>query len=305
MVEASLDKAPSKAQSKAESLQEALVQSSIFKAPSAVPSTNSASAKEAAVQSSITMAPSEVPAIGDKSHTNPFGQSSIAQEPGQGPKLTFVVEPQLNKAAPGVGFAETAKPVIRQADVEISEPQAVAHHGRKTGRVLAVKPSGAVTSKQVGAAASKPANSGPSKGSSSSDSTATVDVSQAKNGNQTYVQLMSRTMESLLAEMKGECTKNGANFAVIFIPSRAQMSPTPGMETNFFNITYADEIRLVTKGCSAEHIPCFDGERAAERVAPVMRPDLFYLMHMNAIGHKLFAGQIEPFIAQLIGKTNK
>jgi len=29
-----------------------------------------------------------------------------------------------------------------------------------------------------------------------------------------------------------------ANLPVACIPCRAQLSPTPGMETNFFNITY-------------------------------------------------------------------
>src|SRR5262249_53686178 len=153
-----------------------------------------------------------------------------------------------NQAAPTVGFSKTqfgrsSHLIMRQADVEISDVQ--------IGRSVKLNRS------------VKPGSPNPEKASSQA-----IDVSKAKNGNATYVQLMSHTMESLLSEMRKECTQHGSKFAVVFIPSRAQLSPTPGMEKDFFGITYADEIRLISRGCAAEQIPVFNGECAVERIAP-------------------------------------
>jgi hypothetical protein len=129
-----------------------------------------------------------------------------------------------------------------------------------------------------------------------------VDPSKAKNGNKTYVELMTHTMDSLLLAMQDECQRNGARMAVLLVPCRAQLSPTPGMETTFFNITYADEIAILKNICAKEHIPCFDGEAAAETVPAADRPGMFYLMHMNAKGHKFLASKLTPFLQEQISR---
>jgi hypothetical protein len=124
------------------------------------------------------------------------------------------------------------------------------------------------------------------------------------NGNTAYIQMLSRTMRSLLARMNADCAQNGAKFAVVFLPCRAEASPAPGLENSFFNITYSDEVRMVQQGCDTEKIPTLNGEVAIEQIPPAKRPGLFFLVHMNREGHKFFADQLYPFIRQLVPASN-
>jgi hypothetical protein len=120
------------------------------------------------------------------------------------------------------------------------------------------------------------------------------------DGNTAYIQMLARTMRSLLAKMNDECAQHGARFAVVLMPCRAEACPVPGLENSFFNITYSDEVRMVQQGCDAEKIPTLNGEVALEQMPAAKRPGLFFLVHMNREGHKFFADQLYPFIRQLM-----
>jgi len=123
-----------------------------------------------------------------------------------------------------------------------------------------------------------------------------AEPAKVANGNTRFIQLLSRTMRSLLLKMNNECGQNGAKFAVVFLPCRAEASPVAGLENSFYNITYSDEIHMVQQGCDSEHIPTLNGEAALEQVPAAKRPGFFFLVHMNREGHKFFADQLYPFI---------
>ncbi len=71
------------------------------------------------------------------------------------------------------------------------------------------------------------------------------------------------------------------------------------METSFFNISYNDEISIMSDICRSENIPLFNAEAAAEAIPQAERPSMFYLMHMNAKGHEYLASKLYPFLFQL------
>ena len=113
-------------------------------------------------------------------------------------------------------------------------------------------------------------------------------------------------MQALLEAMQYECTEHGSKFALVFLPSRAQLCPSVGMQTDFFNLTYKDEERIVSNACNQLHIPYFDGEESAEHeLASDKRADLFYLMHFNAKGHEFFANQVFPFFEEQVKSGSK
>jgi len=126
----------------------------------------------------------------------------------------------------------------------------------------------------------------------------------AQNGNPAYIQLMTRTMHSLLIRMNEECAQNGSKLAVVFLPCRAEASPVAGLENSFYDITYADEVRMVEQACQSEHIPTFNGEARLEQAPAANRPELFYLVHMNQQGHQFFANQLFPFIQQQVNAAH-
>jgi lysophospholipase L1-like esterase len=143
----------------------------------------------------------------------------------------------------------------------------------------------------------------PSKGASAlSTSSATPQpaVDQKAKAKQIYVDLMSRTMGSLLREMKSECENHGARFAMVTMPCRAALCPTANLETAFFNMTYQDEINILQKLCSDENIPFIDAETEAAKLKQADQLSLFYAVHLRAPGHVFLAKQLEPFLAESI-----
>jgi lysophospholipase L1-like esterase len=118
-----------------------------------------------------------------------------------------------------------------------------------------------------------------------------------------YAKIVSTTLSSIVAEMKGECEKNGAKFAIVSLPVRAQLCPLIGMETAFGTIDYPQELDAVSKICAAQNIPYFDVEAAAEKLPPAKRESLFYVVHLAPQGHEFIANQIAPFVkAQFVNE---
>ena len=211
-------------------------------------------------------------------------QSSINHAPRSMPHVRFVVAPQLNptKSAQNAGGQAAAMGSRfrqeQQADLEktnnerpsVSSETTEGASSQTGGDTKAVTPAGS-------AASSTPT---------------------AANGNGVYVKLMARTMHSLIAEMQNMCRTHEARLAVLVMPSRAQLSPAPGMEANFYNITYADEINIIEQICAEEHLPMLNAEASFEKIPAKNRSGMFYLMHMNAKGHKALAAPLNAFLLQ-------
>jgi lysophospholipase L1-like esterase len=121
-----------------------------------------------------------------------------------------------------------------------------------------------------------------------------------------YTQVISKTLQSLMTEMRAECTKSGAKFAVVSLPVRAELCPLIGMETAFGTINYAQELDAVQKICTTQKIPYLNLEAAAETSLPLQkRESLFYVVHLAPEGHQFIARKIAPFIKeQFASKTN-
>ncbi|HEY9772804.1 MAG TPA: SGNH/GDSL hydrolase family protein [Planktothrix sp.] len=197
-------------------------------------------------------------------------QSSIMRAPANAPKVELVMEPQLRVKK----NSAQAKPQGETNDK--SAPDS------KIG-------TNAIATKPVSDAAAEK-----------------VDLNNAKNGNANYVKLMTNTLNALLEAMQFDCKQHGSKFAVVLMPSRAELCPTPGMETNFFNLTYKDEEKAVTDSCEQLHIPYFNSEAVTETEIPQdKRADMFYLMHFNGKGHATFANEAYPFFAEQVGQSVK
>lgn len=112
-----------------------------------------------------------------------------------------------------------------------------------------------------------------------------------------YTKMVTHTLESLMTEMRAECSKSGARFAVVSLPVRAQLCPLIGMETAFGTIDYPQELDAVEKICTKNKIPFLNVEAVAESTLTMPeREALYYVVHLAPDGHEFIARQIEPFI---------
>jgi lysophospholipase L1-like esterase len=117
-----------------------------------------------------------------------------------------------------------------------------------------------------------------------------------------FVELLTRTLGSLFAEMKSESTKHGAKFCVVAMPCRAALCPSPGTSGDTFALNYPDEVEVVKKLCLDHSIPIFDSETAMAELTPFMRSGNFYTNHMTPKGHAFMAKALGPFIEKQIQK---
>jgi hypothetical protein len=114
-----------------------------------------------------------------------------------------------------------------------------------------------------------------------------------------YTRLILQTLDSLLVDMRNECTARGAKFAVALMPVRAQVSPLIGQERAFGSIDYSQEVASIQQLLAHENIPCLNVEAAAEQLPPQKKESLFYIVHLAPPGHALVANQMVPFVKQL------
>jgi hypothetical protein len=119
---------------------------------------------------------------------------------------------------------------------------------------------------------------------------------EAQAGRNNYIGLITRTQASLYAEMLKECTAHKAKLIVIALPSRPTLSPMPCVETEFFHISYPQEIEMISGMLGKLGIPVFDSEKAATTIPKDEVNKLFYSMHLTPAGHEYLARSISPFV---------
>jgi hypothetical protein len=116
-----------------------------------------------------------------------------------------------------------------------------------------------------------------------------------------FMGLLTRTLGSLLAEMKSESAKHGARFVVVAMPSKSYLCPGPGAAIkDGFDLPYPDEVNLVKKLCADDTIPIFDAEAAMAKLEPIVRTCEFYSNHLTPRGHAFVAKSLQPFIEKQI-----
>ena len=214
-------------------------------------------------------------------------QSSINHAPQSMPHVRFVVAPQLSqqKSAPSAGGQAAAMGARFRQEQQADSDRAGNENLNSANASEKSRTNSSSAAADTTAAATTPATAGTAS-------------APAANGNGVYVKLMARTMHSLIAEMQSMCLAHDARLAVLVMPSRAQLCPARGMEANFYNITYADEINIIEQICAEEHLPMFNAETSFEKIFAKERPSMFYLMHMNAKGHKALAAPLSGFLTE-------
>lgn len=123
---------------------------------------------------------------------------------------------------------------------------------------------------------------------------------QAAAASANYRSLISRTLGSLLLEMKKESAGVGARFAVVALPVRAALSIRSGMESKFCDMDYNDELRMLEQLCKQDGIPMFNTQNQALGLDEKEKDYLFYLVHLTPRGHKFVASQLAPAVAPLL-----
>ncbi|HEY9868926.1 MAG TPA: SGNH/GDSL hydrolase family protein [Candidatus Obscuribacterales bacterium] len=126
-----------------------------------------------------------------------------------------------------------------------------------------------------------------------------------KDGKQVYRELVERTMGSLLAEMRSQCAKIGCKLAVVSLPVRSALCPTPGTDTEFNHIDYAGELAMMSAICRARAIPMLDCQALAQSLPMKQRPKLFYAMHLSPAGHKFMADAMYHFVAGEVAPSRR
>ncbi|RTL41018.1 MAG: SGNH/GDSL hydrolase family protein [Candidatus Melainabacteria bacterium] len=120
-----------------------------------------------------------------------------------------------------------------------------------------------------------------------------------------FLGLLTRTLGSLLAEMKAESAKHGAKFLVVAMPSRSFLCADPAAPKDGFDLPYPEEVSLVKKLCADDAIPIFDAEAAMEKLEPMLRTCEFYSNHLTPRGHAFVAKSLQPFIEKQIETESK
>lgn len=115
----------------------------------------------------------------------------------------------------------------------------------------------------------------------------------------TYTKVIVQTLDSILVEMRNECTAHGAKFAVALMPVRAQVCPLIGQERAFGDIDYTQEINAMRKIFTRENIPFVNIETTAEQLPPQKQESLFYIVHLAPPGHAFVADQMAPFLKRI------
>ncbi len=143
-------------------------------------------------------------------------------------------------------------------------------------------------------------SSASTKSSASSQSSATTQVltAKAKVAPSIYEQLITRTLGSLLYEMKTASNAAGAKFSVVALPVRSALSVRAGMETAFNNYDYDYELAMLKDICSTKNIQFVNVHSDARALDAKERDYLFYLVHLTPRGHDFVARELSPVVKQ-------
>ncbi|MBY0358823.1 MAG: hypothetical protein K2W82_12535 [Candidatus Obscuribacterales bacterium] len=109
-----------------------------------------------------------------------------------------------------------------------------------------------------------------------------------------YKELVMRTLGSLFVEMEKECAKADAQIAVVALPVRSALCPTPGMELAFNNYNYEQEVEMLNSICSDKKITLINCQQEAEKLSLQEREKLFYSIHYSPYG--------QTFVSQCLSK---
>lgn len=99
-----------------------------------------------------------------------------------------------------------------------------------------------------------------------------------------YLNLMFKTLKSMLTEMNDDCKKNGAKFAVAVAPSKLALVESKD-NIGMMDLSYAGQITEVKKICNELQIPFADMQADLQAMPREEANKCFYAMHLTPQGH--------------------
>lgn len=117
-----------------------------------------------------------------------------------------------------------------------------------------------------------------------------------------YQQLVTRTLGSLLEQMKLECQSQGSDFAVVALPVRSALYAKQGLQTSFSDFEYKDEISMLKAACLEKSLPFIDMHEPAKKLSARDRDYLFYLVHLTPRGHEFLEAELREPASALVAK---
>lgn len=123
---------------------------------------------------------------------------------------------------------------------------------------------------------------------------------QRQKSKKTFDDLLTRTLNSLIGEMKSQCLRHGSQFCVVAMPCKSDLCPTDGTSIDSFAIQFPEEVNIVNKICAEHSIPFLDSETPARNLDRYKKDGLFYSVHMTPQGHSFLADTMNPFILKQI-----
>jgi hypothetical protein len=137
-------------------------------------------------------------------------------------------------------------------------------------------------------------HSGTDSGKESIAQTKTSNTTERKNERPGYLQLVMRSLGSLLEEMQKETiAATGGKFAVIALPVRSALCPADTTSNEF---KYKDEVTMLQEICADKKISLLDLEQPAEQFEIDKRKNMFYAVHLTAPGHQYVGEKLSEFV---------
>ncbi|MBC8000703.1 MAG: SGNH/GDSL hydrolase family protein [Leptolyngbya sp.] len=136
------------------------------------------------------------------------------------------------------------------------------------------------------------------------DAKADADIKANNAGQDNYIKLMSRTLDSLLYEMDTACKAKGARLAIVIAPSRLALDATEVRE-DMMNLTYDKEIGIIKKLTERREIPFYNLQEKLEAQPKKEARQNFYAMHLTPQGHAFVTAELTEFISKLTNSEIK
>ncbi len=113
-----------------------------------------------------------------------------------------------------------------------------------------------------------------------------------------YLNLMFKTLRSVLAEMDKECKSHNARFAVAIAPSKLALVEK-GESLGLMDLSYDKEIAVVRQFCESEKIPFADMQQNLQAMPTDKADKLFYSMHLTKKGHDYVVSESQELFNSL------
>ncbi|MBY0547692.1 MAG: SGNH/GDSL hydrolase family protein [Candidatus Obscuribacterales bacterium] len=132
------------------------------------------------------------------------------------------------------------------------------------------------------------------------------DLTNDKTGvmRKAHLQMLDDTFGELAAKMNQLCTSNGARLTVLLTPCRSALLPptasVPAPAPPLYNVSYADEIKFVTRHGNELGVPVVNAQESASRLQSSEIERMYFVHHPTRHGNKFLADCMVPVIQRMM-----